>query len=180
MRGKVRRINAVKIIERQRGKVCALSGRYLKFGCLETRRRGANIRIPILRFLDEFIKTYERRRKLCVIDDGEIQVEVGKEQDGKIQPALVHGKLGFAQIALAIVVLDLGFDHISVRHFTAIFQLLAQREKLLRFRRSLLHVGIFALRGDQPVIALHYGHDQPAFGNFRLGARHRFKGLALR
>src|SRR6478672_9655634 len=130
MRREVWCINAVKIIKRQRGKIRALRGRYFEFGCLKTRRRGPNIRVSVLRFLHKFIKAYERGSKLSIVNHGEIQVEVGKEQDSKVQPALVHGKLGFAQIALAIVVLYLGLDHVRMGHFAAIFQLLAQRKKL--------------------------------------------------
>src|SRR5512140_3319695 len=53
VRSKMRRVDAVKIIERERGKVSALCGGYLELGRLETCRRGPNIRVPVLRRLDE-------------------------------------------------------------------------------------------------------------------------------
>ena len=129
-----------------------------------------------MRFLNEFIKAHERRSKLSIIDDTKIQVEVGKQKHGQVQTALIHGKLGFSQIALPVIGLNLSFDHICVRHFSAVFQLLAQGQKLLSFRCSPLHVGVLALRGNQPVIALHHGHYQPAFCDLGLGSGNSLQG----
>jgi len=63
-------------------------------------------RVLGLRCAAELVKAHQRRRKLRVVNQGKVLVEVRKEQNGQLQARLVHGKLGFTQITLAVLRLD--------------------------------------------------------------------------
>ena len=62
-----------------------------------------------------------------------------------------------------------------MRHFAALFELLADIEKALALGRGALGGVILPLRHDEVVIGLYHGHDQAASGNFGAGPRHRFR-----
>src|SRR5882672_4696933 len=94
MCSEVGRINTVKIIECERGKIRALGGGHVEFSRLEPSHRGANIWVPALRCLNKLFKAHQGRRKLGIIDQSEVEIEVGKEKHGQLKPALVHGELG--------------------------------------------------------------------------------------
>src|SRR5205807_1580494 len=62
----------------------------------------------------------------------------------------------------------------------AVFQLLTDLEKSLRFGSSRLVGGILTLGGEQAIIGLHYCNNQASRGNFRLGPGHRLQCAGTR
>ena len=111
-----------------------------------------------------------------IIYNAEILVEIREDQHGQLQPAAVHLQLCFLQIAPLLLKLDLGLDHVRVRHFTALLELLADVQEPLCFCGGALGRGILQLRHHESVVGPHHSHDQPTRSNFRAGLRHRLGG----
>src|SRR5262245_21067520 len=102
----MRGIDAVKIIQRERGEKAGPCGRQLVLSRLQAGCRRAKVGVPALRGLLEVLKTHEGRRELRVIDQRKVQIKVGEEQYRQVQPGFIHGELSFAQVTLPIVRLN--------------------------------------------------------------------------
>ena len=85
-------------------------------------------------------------RKVQIVDDRKIFVEVAEQQHRQIQTRALHAEFGFFERLLLGVLLELRFHDIAVRHFAAAFQVLADSESVLRLIQSLLGRSVLALR----------------------------------
>ena len=110
-----------------------------------------------------------------IVFHGEIGTEIGKDQDAQSDSGFFDGELRVLQIALALLLGDLGFDDIGVRDFAALFLLLRDIEELLGFAQAGLGVGELALRRDDGVVVLNHGRVQAARGDFDLRAARRLR-----
>jgi hypothetical protein len=88
-------------------------------------QRSPQVRIVFLARHRHLGKRGQRLRSLKVVDHAEVLVPVMKNHDRQIQPAFLHGQLRLLQIALLLLRLDAGFDHIGPGHFAAVLQVLA-------------------------------------------------------
>jgi len=79
-------------------------------------------------------------RAAQVIHNREVLIEIWEEQHGKIEVGPIHRQKSILQIALLLIILNLGFDHVGPRDLAAVLQLLADTEKVVRFRSRLLRV----------------------------------------
>ena len=101
-------------------------------------------------------------------------IKVAEQQNRQIQPRALHGQLRFPKRLLLRVELQLRLDHVAVRHLAASFQILADRERVLRLIDGLLGSGVFALRDQQAVVSLGHGRRQSPARHFGFGARQGF------
>ena len=100
----------------------------------------------------------------------------GKIEHRQLEAAAIHFELRFLQVALLLLKLYLGLDHIRVRHLAALFQFLADIEKAPALAGGALRGVILPLRHHEVVIGLDHRHHQPAGGDFGAGPRHCFRG----
>src|SRR5260370_41782662 len=61
-----------------------------------------------------------------------------------------------------------------MRHFPALLLLLRDVGELDRLAQALLGIGTLALGGNEAVVILDHGSNQPAGGDIEFGARHGF------
>ena len=54
--------------------------------------------------------------------DREVLVEIAEQQNRQIQPRVVHRQFGFLEGLFLLGVLEVGANHVAVRHFAAAFQ----------------------------------------------------------
>src|SRR5260370_5433913 len=84
--------------------------------------------------------------------------------------------LGFAQIALLLPVLELGFDDIRMGYLSTVFQFLADSQKSLCFLVGALRGRGFTLSREVTVVCLRHRDCQTAQSNFGLGPADRLRG----
>ena len=70
------------------------------------RQRRAQIGIVLLARRFHFGESGQRLGSLQVIDDGEVLIEIRKQQHGQIEAAALHAELSFLQVTLPRGVLD--------------------------------------------------------------------------
>src|SRR5215471_6645623 len=101
-------VDSVPVIEDQRWKIAAPGDR--EIGPCRPQRglRGAHIRILRLSCAGKVVVAHEWWSEVKVVHHGKVFVEILKQEYGQIEPALSHAKLGLAQVALAVLRLDLG------------------------------------------------------------------------
>ena len=133
---------------------------------------------PQFRILAGRCRLHLRQRRqrfgsLQIVHHGKVLVEIREEQHRQIQPAAIHLQFSLLQIALLLMRQNLRLDHVRVCDLSAIFQLLADIEKVLALGCGALGRGIFSRRHDKAIVGLHHGHDQPTSGDLRPCPRHR-------
>ena len=64
-------------------------------------------------------------RGLEIVNDGEILIEIRKQQHRQVKTAALHAELGLLQVALLLLGLNPCFDHVGVSDLAAILQFLA-------------------------------------------------------
>lgn len=106
-------------------------------------------------------------------------IEIGKEQDGKLEAGLLGGEVGFGESALALLDLDLGLDYIHMRYFAAALAILTDGEVFLGVGEGALGGGLLVLGGEEGVIIRGDGGGEAAEGDLGLGAGERLAGLGL-
>ena len=174
--GKLVRIDAVEIVDAQRGQQPAPGRCDLVIGDFVCRQRRPQVRVVLLSRRLDFLKGWERLGCLQVVDDGEILVEIRKQQHGQIEPGALHGQLRFLQIALLLLRLNPRLDHVGMRDFAAVLQFLADVEESRGFCVGALRGRVLALGHHQSVVRLGHGNDQAASGDLGLGPRLRQRG----
>ena len=104
-----------------------------------------------------------------IVGHVKVFVEIWKNQHGQIEPCIEQCQLGFLQGPAAILRLQFRFDHIRMRHFPAVLQILRQFEKAVAFIRRFLRREQFLLGRRDGVIVLNDGNHQTAGCNFGSG-----------
>src|SRR5260370_39778170 len=84
--------------------------------------------------------------------------------------------MGFAQIALLLPVLELGFDDFRMGYLATVFQFLADSQKSLCFLVGALRGRVFTLSREVTVVCLRHRDCQTAQSNFGLGPGDRLPG----
>ena len=171
-RGEMIGVDAIKIIQSDRRQEARPGHAHFLPRFLQGAQRGPQFGILAGGRSLSFAKRRQRLGSLQIIHHAEVLVEIRENQHGKFQPAAVHLELCFLQVALLLLKLNLGLDHIRVRHFAALFELLADIEKTPALGQGALRSIVLSLRHDEVVIGLHYGDNQAASRDFRTRPRH--------
>ena len=134
---------------------------------MQGRHGGAHIGVVLLRGGIHGSPVRERRSGPQVIGKSVAGARIGKQQNPQLQSRVVGQQLRVLGVPLALLVLQLGFQNISVGHDPALLQLLCQAHKILRFGRGTLGDPQLLLIRKQAIVLLHNREDQPAPGDFR-------------
>ena len=66
----------------------------------------------------------QRRRRVQIVGQFKVFVEIWKNQHRQIQPRIEQRQLRFLQGPAAVLRLQFGLDHVGMRHFAAMLQVL--------------------------------------------------------
>ena len=124
----------------------------------------------------DLIQRRQRIERSQVVDDSKVFIEVGEQQNGKVESRLIFCQFSLAQIFLLLMRLQLRLDDVGVCHLAALLELLADPEKsLCLFIRS-LHRFVFVLGGEKSVEGLGHRNSESPQSNFRFRSRYCLGG----
>jgi hypothetical protein len=100
------------------------------------------------------------RRLLQVVAKLIVAGKVWKYKNRQVKPGFLGGESSFLQVSFPVIRLELGLDHIGVRDFSTLFELLAEAEEAAPFLRRELRILKFAFAGDYAIEITNHGGGQ--------------------
>jgi hypothetical protein len=94
---------------------------------------------------------------------------IGEEEDGELEAGLLLLEPGVGEVAVTLLLLQVGFDYIGVGCFAGVFALLGELGEAGGFVGGALSCGEFMVCGEGAVIEADYGGDEAATGDFEFG-----------
>ena len=144
LRGELRRVDAVGVVERKIGQVGGARRGHSKIALVQRCQRALQLRIVLRRgSLD--IGARGQRRRRCRGRQRIRRTRIGEEQHAEIEARFLRLHDGVGQIALALLLLKLRLHHVGVGGFAGGLALLGQRDEAVGFAGSALGDGNFVL-----------------------------------
>src|ERR1700747_468574 len=163
-------VNAVKIIEIERGKISSTCCSNFVGRHVNGFESGAQIGIVVRCLLLDFFEGRKRSGSAKIVGKNEIVLDIREKQNRQVEPGIQHRKLGFLKLSAAILGLKLGFDSVGGGNFAAMLQLLRQLEKAIAVVDGALGIFQLELRGKRAEIGLGHGDHEAARSDFSLCA----------
>ena len=109
--------------------------------------------------------------------EGEGRARVREEEDAEFEVGLLDLESGVGEIALSLLLLELGFDYVGVGAFAGGLTLLGEGGEGGRFGGSALGYGELVVSGEGAVVEADDGGDEAAAGEFQLSGGEGGEGI---